>query len=120
MLIFKVPGRLGMLVTLDLIASNIYNSVKAPIHRKISYIEIWMIVVHVPIFTAILEYGVILTMKKWRNTLISSTSQAECQNDYNLETKSKSLDCWTFVFSLMFIIIFNTCYWINAMLVLKI
>ena len=37
------------LVTLDLIATNVYNSVKAPTKRGFSYIEIWMIGVQIPI-----------------------------------------------------------------------
>ena len=56
---FKVPGRLGLLITLDLIATNTYNSVKAPEKRGFSYLEIWMLGVQIPILLAIFEYGMI-------------------------------------------------------------
>ena len=62
---FKVPGRLGLLITLDLIATNVYNSVKAPAKRGFSYIEIWMLGVHIPILLGILEYAILMAMKKY-------------------------------------------------------
>ena len=40
---FQVPGRMGLLVTLHLISSNVYNSLNAPQKRGFSYIEVWMI-----------------------------------------------------------------------------
>ena len=61
----QVPGRLGLLVTLYLIATNVYNSVKAPPKRGFSYIEIWMIGVQIPILTGLTEYGVLLALKKY-------------------------------------------------------
>ena len=60
-----VPGRLGLLVTLFLIATNVYNSVNAPFNRGFSYIEIWMIGVQSPIIWAIFEYGFLLGWKKF-------------------------------------------------------
>ena len=71
---FKVPGRLGLLVTLDLIATNIYNSLKAPPQRGFSYIEIWMIGVYVPILLGILEYACLMTMKKFGRQSNNKTS----------------------------------------------
>ena len=44
-----VPGRLGLLVTLDLIFANVYNSVKGPENRGFSYIEVWMVGMQIPI-----------------------------------------------------------------------
>ena len=38
-----VPGRLGLLVTVDLISMNCYNSVEGPLSRGFSYIELWMV-----------------------------------------------------------------------------
>ena len=34
---------MGLLVTLHLISSNVYNSLNAPQKRGFSYIEVWMI-----------------------------------------------------------------------------
>ena len=44
-----VPGRLGLLVTLDLIFANVYNSVEGPKSRGFSYIEVWMVGMQIPI-----------------------------------------------------------------------
>ena len=44
-----VPGRLGLLVTLDLIFTNVYNSVEGPKSRGFSYIEVWMVGMQIPI-----------------------------------------------------------------------
>ena len=52
-------------MTLFLIVSNVYNSVKAPAKRGFSYIEIWMIGVQIPILTGLTEYGVLLALKKY-------------------------------------------------------
>ena len=46
-----------------LIATNVYNSVKAPAERGFSYIEIWMIGIQIPILTGLIEYGVLLSYK---------------------------------------------------------
>ena len=60
-----VPGRLGLLITLFLILTNVYNSVDAPKSRGFSFIEIWLVGVQLPIFVAILEYMVLLARKKY-------------------------------------------------------
>ena len=53
-------------MTLFLIVSNVYNSVKAPAKRGFSYIEIWMVGVQIPILTGLTEYGVLLALKKYQ------------------------------------------------------
>ena len=63
-----VPGRLGLLVTLYLIVSNVYGAVKAPSKRGFSYIEIWMTGIQVTIIMAILEYGLVLVLLKYYDT----------------------------------------------------
>ena len=37
-----VPGRMGMIVTLLLISSNVYTNVDAPKIRGFSFIEVWI------------------------------------------------------------------------------
>jgi len=49
-----------------LIASNTYGSVKGPMNRGFSYIEIWMGGVQALMLVAIIEYGILLTMKKYK------------------------------------------------------
>ena len=60
-----VPGRMGLLLTLFLISSNVYNSLKAPQKRGFSYAEVWIFGVYFPIILAVLEYGAILAWKKY-------------------------------------------------------
>ena len=59
-----VPGRMGLLVTLFLISSNVFNSLKAPSGRGFSYIETWLVGAQGPIIIAIIEYGIILAWKR--------------------------------------------------------
>ena len=60
-----MPGRLGLLVTLHLISVNVYNSVSAPPERGFSYIELWMLGMQLTIIVALVEYGMILGLKKF-------------------------------------------------------
>ena len=60
-----VPGRMGMVITLFLIQVNTYNSVEAPPGRGFSSIDIWTFGIQIPILVAILEYGTVLSMKKF-------------------------------------------------------
>ena len=108
-----------MLVTLDLICTNIYNVVSAPIDRKISYVEIWMIGVHFPIFIAILEYGIILAMNKYKKDSIPAgvyinrsvkINKSE-DSHFDVTNFSKKLDIITFCSCVIFIILFNIIYW---------
>ena len=59
-----IPGRMGLLVTLFLISSNVYNSLDAPQGRGFSYIEIWLVGSQGPILLALIEYGCILAWKR--------------------------------------------------------
>ena len=118
---FKVPGRLGLLITLDLIATNTYNSVKAPSGRGFSYIEIWLLGIHIPILLAIVEYGILLTIKRMSKKEAKETkihviqsgkeTQIRSQKVWDLDQIGKTMDKWTFIGSLSFMIIFNIVYW---------
>ena len=92
---------MGMIVTVYLISTNVYNSVKAPDSRGFSYIEIWMIGTQIPILLALVEYGFILHLKK-----ISKQ---------NLDDKIKTLDYATMIISFIYFIVFTTIYWIVAL-----
>ena len=66
----SVPGRMGLIVTLLLISSNVYNSVKAPSTRGFSYIDVWIIGSQAPIVFALFQYGfILLIMKYWKTDL---------------------------------------------------
>ena len=45
-----VPGRMGMLVVLFLICTNIYSTVEGPSSRGFSYIEVWYIGMFMPMY----------------------------------------------------------------------
>ena len=100
--ILKVPGRMGMIVTLYLISANVYNSVDAPQSRGFSYIEYWMIGSHFPILLALVEYGFILLLKK-------------------LDMKSndriiRKVDFLTMIVSFFLFVTFALIYWIMALM----
>ena len=62
----QLAGRMGMMVTLSLISTNSYNSLEAPEDRGISFLEVWMLGTHFPIIFAISEYGIILSLDKFK------------------------------------------------------
>ena len=114
---FKIPGRLGLLVTLDLIATNVYNSVSAPKKRGFSYIEVWFLGVQIPILVAIFEYGILLTAKRYLlkknvNSNMVIPMVAEEINILDMNSICKVVDKWTFTICLIFIIVFNATYWL--------
>ena len=114
---FKIPGRLGLLVTLDLIATNVYNSVNAPKNRGFSYIEVWFLGVQIPILVAIFEYGILLTAKRYllkKNMSSNMVIPMETGviNNFDINSISKVMDAWTFTICLIFITIFIAIYWL--------
>ena len=93
--------RMGMLIVLYLIQMNAYNTVPAPPHRGFSLIETWFIGIQIPILIAILEYGVILAMKKFWPV------QKELK-----ETILRKIDLFTFFLSASFLFTFISIYWL--------
>ena len=110
------------MLTLDLIVTNVYNSVEAPTQRGFSYIEIWLIGIQIPILVAIFEYGILLAMKKYYqpdkktskvvvfHRKITTTDTGKM----NMKNIEKNMDKWSFFGTLSFIIIFNIVYWTTA------
>ena len=80
--------------------------------------------VQTTLLLAIVEYGVILTVKKYHRpqnsskivqvTSINSGSVKpnRLENDWDIDEMCKKLDIFTFFCSLTFIMIFNIAYWI--------
>jgi hypothetical protein len=95
--------------------------VKAPTGRGFSYIEIWLLGVQIPILLAIVEYGILLTIKRISKKEAKETKVHEIQSGKETQIRSqklqdsdqisKTMDKWTFISSLSFIIIFNIVYW---------
>ena len=122
----QVPGRMGLLVTLFLISSNIYSSLQAPQTRGFSYLDVWMVGVNGLILFAIFEYGIILAWKKYSNGTTSvSNNDIKTKlitqrtknswfiiNEMTKEEKIKIIDMFSFVMSIVFFILFYMCYWI--------
>ena len=61
-----VPGRMGMLVVLFLILTNIHGTVKGPSSRGFSYVEVWYVGMFIPIVVAIIEYAAVLAAIKYK------------------------------------------------------
>jgi len=61
-----VPGRMALLVTLFLVLINIFNSVRerAPISSRLNAVDFYLVICIFLVFTALLEYAVILLLLK--------------------------------------------------------
>ena len=113
------------MITLELITTNTYNSVKAPSGRGFSYIEIWLLGVQIPIILAIVEYGILLTMKRMQKKangqvkvqVIYSGNQTQIREEkiWDLDQIGKTMDKWSFISSISFMIIFIIVYWSVAL-----
>ena len=109
----KVSGRMGMIVTLYLISTNVYNSVDAPRNRGFSYIELWLLGTQFPILLALCEYGFVLYLKKLPQKSTSPTQSMDFDTGKsNLNRKIRKLDYGTMAFSLFCFISFVSLYWI--------
>ena len=93
---------MGLLITTYLIASNVYGSVDAPPSRGFSNVELWITGVQCNILLAIFEYLFVLC------TLRFSKNVATC---YDITKFVQTIDTFFFVFSLTFLITFNSYYW---------
>ena len=113
--------------------TNVYNSVKAPGQRGFSYIEIWMIGVQIPILVGIFEYATLLALKKYHKEKEKSSSVTVSKDDKNVvknfsqktlsvvtttneielqwDIIERTMDKWTFMGTLVFILSFNIIYW---------
>ena len=106
---FQVPGRMGMLVTIFLIVTGIYNSVQTPSSGEFSYIEIWYIGIQIPIVFALLEYGIMLAALKYTGTETESKLTSHHEGITVIRV-CKVIDLISFFLSFAFITIFNWTY----------
>ena len=109
-ILFQVPGRLGLLLTLNLIVVNIYNSVSAPEQRPFGYLEIWMIGVMTPILVGIYEYGCLLAWKKYTksNKVNEKTGKYKM---VEIDQFALKIDRFTCCCAALFFLIFNLFFW---------
>ena len=105
-----VPGRMGMLVILFLIYTNIHGTLEGPSSRGFSYIEVWYVGMFTPIIMAITEYAIILAIMKYKT-----------ENDYETIVFGKTtlkrliahIDVASMCFSFSFMIFFVLFYLLN-------
>ena len=105
-----VPGRMGMLVILFLIYTNIHGSLEGPSSRGFSYIEVWYVGMFIPIIIAITEYAIILATLKYKT-----------ENEYDTVVFGKitlkrliaHIDVATLCLSFSFMIFFVSLYFLN-------
>ena len=90
-----IPGRIGLIVTMFLMASNVYIGIEAPSRRGFSYTETWIIGSQVPIVLALVEFGFILGIQKYFK---------KCYD-------FRQLDLYSLIISLVFYATFNLYYW---------
>ena len=113
---------MGLLVTLFLISSNVYNSVNAPEKRGFSYIETWMIGAQGVILFALLEYGLVLGWKKYSKegsnsagATIKSKNRIDKNtwivNEKTTDEKIAKLDLIALFISTFLFLCFNIYYW---------
>ena len=105
---FQVPGRMGMLVTLYLMLINSHNSVEAPSGRGFSNIEVWFIGTQAPIAFGIIEYGVILSLKRFTKF---SDQKINLFGDLTFDPVNL-MDVTSFIISGLFLSVFTALYMI--------
>ena len=104
---------MGMIVTLYLISTNVYNSVNAPRNRGFSYIEVWIIGTQFPILLALFEYGFVLYLKKIvKESEDGSQTLNMDEKILDLDERIKQLDFATMIISFFSFIAFASFYWI--------
>jgi len=137
-----VPGRMAMLVTLFLVLINIFNSVReqAPISSRLNAVDLYLVVCIFFVFTALLEYAVILLMLKKRRkprrtideglkNLFSQSNSSSAAEPTGHTSRRKqpyvevgltarkqalvdNIDAWAMWISPPIFVLFNIIYWV--------
>ena len=103
-----VPGRMGLLVTLFLISTNVYGKVAAPKGRGFSLIELWMLGTNFPILAAIVEYGYVLVLQTRKIAYM-------CENEKEESLIFlKKVDNLALIVSFVYQVFLGLIYWIIA------
>ena len=95
---------MGLLITVNLITWNVYGSTHAPPSRGFSYIEVWISGVQCNILLAIIEYTIVLCLK--RSNLHFHMKSADMEKIIRL------IDLMSFIASFIFFSGFNILYWV--------
>ena len=97
-----------MLVTLFLISSNVYNSLDVPSNTGFCYLEVWFIGAQIPITLAILEYGMILYLKK--KSTFKLKDMDPTKKEVKLELMFHKMDMYSLIGCLIFFFCFTIIY----------
>ena len=100
---------MGLLITLFLILTNVYNSVKAPMSRGFSLIEVWLLGTSFPILAAIMEYAYILNILRNQNSKLFGKELED------LTCYLKNVDLIAFLSASVYLLIFFMIYWLVAL-----
>ena len=101
----KVPGRTGFLLTISLIITSLYMAIEAPNDRGFSKVEAWMCGVQSAVMFALVEYGVILTLHKYRMII-------DINGKMNTEKVIKMIDTFSLFFSMISFVSFYIVFWL--------
>ena len=87
-----------------MICHNLGHSIEGPKSRGFSYIEIWFVGMQIPIIFGIMEYAMLLTMKRYLPIksieIIHVQPNGNLNQDKNqmdLDDFSKKIDKWTLI-----------------------
>lgn len=100
-----VPGRMGMLVTIFLIVTGVYKTVEAPSGRGFGIIEVFYTVVQTTISLALMEYGIILAILKYKDGHQEVTVLGKIMSINDI---LKKVDFFAFGISVTFLIVSST------------
>ena len=100
---------MGLLITLFLILTNVYNSVEAPDGRGFSLIEVWLLGTSFPILAAIMEYAYIMNLQNKMRPM-SYGKELEDHLGY-----LKKVDKVAFISCSVYLLIFFLVYWSVAL-----
>ena len=121
----RVPGRMGVLVTIFLVLVNLFNAFKhnAPVSKSLNAMDVYMLGCISLVFLALVEYAIIMILENPENvvpykTNMSKTSPAKRNEKFiRGKSKKKKYICWNQLDSLSLLmfpalfIFFNLVYW---------
>ena len=85
-----VPGRMGLIVTLLLISSNVYAQVD---DHGFSNIDVWAIGSQIPIIFALFQYGLVLLLSRYCN-IKRSFRKFDCMSACIIATYYFGFNCY--------------------------
>ena len=101
---------MGLLITIFLIITNIYNSVNAPKDRGFSFIEMWILGIDFQVLAAIIEYSYVILQKRKRISAMYNNATEES----NYESRLTMIDRNALIASSAYFIMFQAIFWLSV------